>query len=84
MDDGRPPRSSQCNMERNGAMPVPVAMKIVSRMRRAQDEIAEGPWQGSLLAFFHVAKEIGHEAILYTVEAERETVVVCRAGRRSE
>ena len=36
---------SQCSMERNGAIPVPVAMKMVSRSGGRRMKSPKGPWQ---------------------------------------
>ncbi len=37
--------SSQCSMERKGAIPVPVAMKTVSRKGGRRMKSPNGPWQ---------------------------------------
>ena len=47
---------------------------------RAQDEIAEWPLTAYFLAFFHVAKKIGHEAVLHAVQTQGELVAVRRRG----
>src|SRR5438105_13822605 len=43
---------------------------------RAQDEIAERTLAADHIPFLQVAKEIGHESILYPVETEREVRVL--------
>ena len=69
-------------MERNGAMPVPVAIKIVSRSGGRRMKSPKRPLAGDLFTLFHVAQKIRHEAVLHPVEAEREAVVV--SGRGSD
>src|SRR5882724_11552984 len=44
--------------------------------RWTQDEIAERPLAGDVIALFHVAEKIRHEAVLYPVEAESESGVL--------
>ena len=61
-------------------MPVPVAMKTVSRKRRPQDEVAERPLAADLFAYVHVTEEIRHEAVLHPVEAECKAIVLSRRG----
>ena len=62
-------------------MPVPVAMKTVSRKGGRRMKSPKGPWEADLFAHFHVAQKIRHEAILHPVEAEREAIVLSRWGR---
>ena len=51
--------------------------------RWPQNKIAEGSLTPNLLAFFHIAQKVGHEAVLHAIEAEREAGILSwRGGNR--